>query len=66
MTEKQAYKTIADRAQEMAKDEKIKEKCWRKFGNNLAEVERYVYMLAIATLYGETNKQGAAKGEQHD
>jgi len=53
MTNKEAYKMIADRAREMAKDEKVIELVRQKFGKNLAAGKRYVYNLAIATLYGQ-------------
>jgi predicted nucleic-acid-binding protein len=52
MTEEQAYKTIADRAEVLAKDEKIKSLVRQKFGKNYAAAKRYIYKLAISTLYG--------------
>jgi hypothetical protein len=54
MTDKQAYKAIADRAAELAKDEKVIELVRRKFGKNRSAAKRYVYKLAMATLYGKT------------
>jgi len=61
MTDKQAYKAIADRAAEMAKDKKVKELVRRKFGKNLKAAKCYVYKLAIATLYGDTGHCGALR-----
>jgi hypothetical protein len=50
----EAEKLIADRAQEMAKDEKVIELVRAKFGNDIKAGQDYVYELAIATLFGKT------------
>jgi hypothetical protein len=57
MTDQQAYKTIAGRAAEMAKDEEIIKLVRNKFGKNRAAAKRYVYKLAAATLFGAKQEQ---------
>jgi hypothetical protein len=47
------HKVIAERAEKMATDEEIKLLVKQKFGKNIAAAKRYVYKLAIATLYGK-------------
>jgi hypothetical protein len=50
----EAEKLIADRAQEMAKDERVIELIRAKFGNDIKAGQAYVYELAMATLFGKT------------
>ncbi len=53
MSDKEAYKLIGERAAELAKDESVQKKAVeiaRLQGNEA--VEKYIYMLAIATLAG--------------
>jgi len=51
MTDKEAYKLIADRAAEMAKNPKIEEYVRRKFNGDINKAVEHVYKMAVATLY---------------
>jgi len=57
MTDKEACKLIADRVDEMAKDDRVVEYVMRKFNSNVDEAIKHVYMMAVATLYGASKSE---------
>ncbi len=53
MSEKEAYKLIGERAEELAEDENVQKKAVEIAKTQGKEAgEKYIYMLAIATLAG--------------
>lgn len=54
MTDKEAYRLIGERTEELAKDSKIQAKMLEMIhnGETKEEVEKKIYMMAIGTLIG--------------
>jgi cytidylate kinase len=58
MTDKQAYELIGERAAELAAHPEIRKLMLEKIraGQTKEEVEKWLYMVAIGTLYGRAKK----------